>query len=93
MGRVKITTDMIIGVGLCIALIIALIKGSSTEICIGIASNLGGYMGWGRSWFMNEQYIHNAAISSAPPVNEKTSNAGKKSKTSNQKGETSNEES
>lgn len=45
MKKLNITTDMIIGVGLCIALIIALIKGSSTEICIGIASNLGGYMG------------------------------------------------
>lgn len=90
MGRVKVTTDMLIGIGLCIALIIALIKGSSTEICIGIASNLGGYMG--RS-LMTEQFMHSAiSTNTPPPPPAKTSNVERKPKTSNQeKGATSNE--
>lgn len=61
MRKINITTDMVIGIGLCIALIVALINGSSSEICIGIASNLGGYMG--RSLFSE----HNVEHSSFPP--------------------------
>lgn len=45
MKKINITTDLIIGIGLCIALIIAIIKGVSAEIITCIVGNLGGYMG------------------------------------------------
>lgn len=45
MKKFNITTDLIIGIGLCIALIIALVKGVSAEIVTCIVGNLGGYMG------------------------------------------------
>ena len=45
MKKMEITPDLIIAVGMSIALILAVIFGSATEITIGISAGLGGYLG------------------------------------------------
>lgn len=41
----KITTDLIVGAGLVLALIVSLLFGGSTEFNTTVASGLVGYMG------------------------------------------------
>ena len=45
MKKTEITPDLIIALGMSIALILAVIFGSATEITIGISAGLGGYLG------------------------------------------------
>ncbi|MBR1760896.1 MAG: hypothetical protein IJ741_06930 [Schwartzia sp.] len=45
MKKMEITPDLIIALGMSIALILAVIFGSATEITIGISAGLGGYLG------------------------------------------------
>jgi len=45
MRGVKITPDLIIATGMSIALILAVLYGSATEVTIGISAGLGGYLG------------------------------------------------
>ena len=45
MKNIKITPDLVISFGMAIALIIAIVKGASPEVTIGIAGGLSGYLG------------------------------------------------
>ena len=45
MKKLEITPDLIIALGMSIALILAVIFGSATEVTIGISAGLGGYLG------------------------------------------------
>ena len=45
MKKMEITPDLIIAMGMSVALILAVIFGSATEITIGISAGLGGYLG------------------------------------------------
>ena len=45
MKKIEITPDLIIALGMSVALILAVIFGSATEITIGISAGLGGYLG------------------------------------------------
>ena len=66
MKGLKVNTDLIIGVGLCIALIISIIKGVSAEIITCIVGNLGGYMG--RSLMSEHLSATNTPVSTAPSL-------------------------
>lgn len=45
MRGIKITPDLIISFGMAIALILAILLGTSPEVTIGIAGGLSGYLG------------------------------------------------
>ncbi len=45
MSKIKITPDLVIATGMSIALILAVLYGSATEVTIGISAGLGGYLG------------------------------------------------
>ena len=45
MSKIKITPDLVIATGMSIALILAVLYGSSSEVTIGISAGMGGYLG------------------------------------------------